>query len=753
MTAQQSACSRSQQHHRKSRTSRFTAKGMPAEMEIDMFLKKFYVTFIALLSSLFLLSGCSQPQEDITADSPTGKNGSSAPVSEEGTWTGLGGCYKISPVEPEETYTGLLVYEDELYTTVIDMESEDISMRLQRGPDTLYETSFIEALTAGASGIWLAADITDYSQSDLRKYQLVQLNREGQVLLEKDISEQLQDAYPVDMQADSQGRVALLLDQSVILFHSDGSVGGSISLEGSGICLALGGDGMVYAVLNRGSSQGMASSAYTSSADSSVFRLNMEDLTAEYVTSYEGYRICSGREDYLLTLLNNDGLYGVTDISAEPVPVALWDELGMSFPSPASIQWMSGGQFLLYDRTLPAIVSPAEPSEIKPKTMLTIATTFAYSSFGSILSEFNMHNQEYVVKLVDYTKNGTVPSSDAIQALNMDIMAGNAPDMLDMTYIPQSYYTDKGLLADLSGYLENDPQIGPDDFILLDKLKTDGGLYFVPVYYYLETASGLESVFGSRAGVSLEDYLDLQSRYSGEIIYNVTQESFLNTLASRYVANHVDWENGTCDFESEEFIKILESVLQIRENPESDNPAELDFTPGGKRLAEGSLILCYQFVDNVLSLAQAEEEAGEPLSFVGLPTPDGIGGSVLNPCSMAGILKQGQADASWQFIKYLLTAGAEETAGYGITVNKEIWERQIEKALSASADTEDYIPFDEADVAKLYDLFDRCVYYGTASQEILNIIQEEASAMFAGAKSARETAHVIQSRAGILVAE
>lgn len=115
-----------------------------------MFQEKIYAAFIVLLSALLLLSGCSQPQEDITMDSPTGKNGSSAPVSEEGTWTGLGGCYKISPVESAETYTCLLVYEDELYTTVIDTESEDISMRLQRGPDTLYETSFIDAITAGA---------------------------------------------------------------------------------------------------------------------------------------------------------------------------------------------------------------------------------------------------------------------------------------------------------------------------------------------------------------------------------------------------------------------------------------------------------------------------------------------------------------------------------------------------------------------------------------------------------------------------
>lgn len=718
-----------------------------------MFWKKCYRGIALFLGTSLYLTGCGSKAENTVTDIPYEETNQSNPVAEDGGWSGAGGCYKMEALEIDEAFSDIIVYNDEIYATFLDYEGKTSSMELQKGKDTIYETSFIERITPGSSGIWLITDVTDYTQTNSREYHLIQLDKDGQVLLDKDISRTLEGSYTIDMLEDGQGRPVLLTDQSVALFDSDGSLLGSIALEARGSSLALGGDGNVYAVVSRRDSQASSDSLSGSAAGISMFRLDMDNMTAEYVTEYKGSRVCSGNEDNLFTLLNSDGLYGVASIEADPVPIALWDELGLAFASPKSIQWLSSGRFFLLDRMIPAILSPAEPAELKMKRLLTIATFSSYSSFGSLASDYNRSSEDYIVKLVDYSQNNTLSRSDAIRALNMDIMAGKFPDMFDMSYIPQTYYADKGLLMDLSVPMKNDSEINPDDFILLDKLKTGDNLYYVPCYYYLESAAGLESVFGTGKGVSLDDYMVLQSEYSGEIMYNVTREGFLRTQASRYAATCIDWDAGSCDFESEKFLKILSSTIQVRENPEPQNPAELNFTPGEKRLAEGSLILCYQFVDSIRTLAEAEEAAGEPLSFVGLPTPDGIGGTRLEACNLLGVCSKGQTDACWAFVKYMLTTGAEKTAEYGITVNKKVLEAQIEEALSPSADAEYILPYDDADVEKLYNLLESSVYYGTASEEIINIVLEEASAMFAGAKSAEETAHIIQSRVSILVAE
>jgi ABC-type glycerol-3-phosphate transport system substrate-binding protein len=224
-------------------------------------------------------------------------------------------------------------------------------------------------------------------------------------------------------------------------------------------------------------------------------------------------------------------------------------------------------------------------------------------------------------------------------------------------------------------------------------------------------------------------------------------------LAYQYVAATVDWQTGGCDFETAEFLTILNTVDALKENPEPRDNADLDFTPTAKLLNQGSLIAYSMYIGNVNEMAEEEKLVGQDLSFIGRPTWDGRSGSYINLREPLGICSGGNQEGAWEFIKYVLTREEEILCGYyPLSFHKATMADTIAEAMNPSDSNNE--PFMQpGDDEELYRFLEHTAYIGTASERIIEIIMEEAQAFLAGEKTAEETAHVIQSRVGILIAE
>ena len=710
--------------------------------------------FIALiLAAVMLLSGCAgktgegkQPDDLIVRE----KEPESSPVSAEGSWQGEGGCYRLTDPELREELSNAYVLGEDIYAeyrnwTMISENRGTFTMDIRREDEEFYHTSnLIHACAVGAAGIWVLEDVADYPAESDAKYHLIQIAGDNGILHDVDITQHFGDSYPMTMKIDKEEQIFIMLSDSIIVFGQDSSYICRIDLETYPGGLVLGGDGEVYVL---------------SDDKSAALSLDTQAKTAVLAAEYSGYSICNGGDGYLFTLVNDDGLYGVSERGGAAEPIAIWAECGISLNNLSNVQFMTEGRFLLRDWSGIYILKPIDPSEFKDKKVLTMATVSSRSSLESIAAEFNLWSEDYMVKVVCYNQENKQSSagrmesiSEAITRLNMDIISGNVPDLFEFTFLPEAYYADKGLIADLYEFVDKDQDISREDFILLNKLENEGKLYYAANRFVVESAVGLWSRFGDCHGWTLDKYLEIQSQYSGELMYNVTREGFLRTLTNRYAATAVDWEAGTCDFENKEFIKILESVSAIRENPEPEDNADINYTPAGQRMREGTLIASYLYIDSVSALASMEKEAGEKLSLIGLPTVDGSGGTALGPQGMAGICTGGDQEGAWEFIKYMLTKGAVGYSNYGISSNKALLEARIADALTPLKATGEPL-MKASDVDRLYELLEHSVYYGTASEDVVNIVLEEASAFLAGAKSAEDTAHIIQSRVGILAAE
>lgn len=102
------------------------------------------------------------------------------------------------------------------------------------------------------------------------------------------------------------------------------------------------------------------------------------------------------------------------------------------------------------------------------------------------------HPEVYVEYEVGMAEGSSVTREDALKKLNTEIMAGEGPDLLILDNIPADSYIEKGLLKDLSPFVED---LSGDEKLfdnIVDAFRQDGGLYAIPCEANLPVIVGKE---------------------------------------------------------------------------------------------------------------------------------------------------------------------------------------------------------------------------------------------------------------------
>ena len=183
-------------------------------------------------------------------------------------------------------------------------------------------------------------------------------------------------------------------------------------------------------------------------------------------------------------------------------------------------------------------------------------------------------SDDYKIKIVDYSSLDSEDDwSAGLTQFNLDIVSGNVPDiMFFVNDEPIDSYINKGLFLDLGSYLASDPELKDVEFVqnAFDAFKTGDKMYqVIPSFYVQSLAAKASNVAGmdsltladcknmiEQKGVSFSDSFGMSSRDS--IMYNGLMAS-----GNKFI----DWENKSCDFNSEGFIEFLEFAKEF--------PAEL----------------------------------------------------------------------------------------------------------------------------------------------------------------------------------
>lgn len=405
---------------------------------------------------------------------------------------------------------------------------------------------------------------------------------------------------------------------------------------------------------------------------------------------------------------------------------------------------------------------------VSEKQTVTLGIVTASQDLEDVIAEFNRYSSEYQVILKDYAGQEEDDEA-ALEQLKLDLVTGEAPDVIAVSGLDYQLFSNKGALADLYTFMENDADLSAADLVqsVTAAFEDDGRLYSAAPAFQLHSMWGYEDVTGGQSGVSFEELFALLEE-SGKDLNAITgfsaDEPVLTRLCTVAMDEFVDWENGSCTFDGEKFKEVLSFAKEYTGN----------YTGGtlSERIRNREVVLSVGIISSVADYQIQEELYGGEVSFLGYPTTDGSGTAIAWRGSPLAInANSGNTQAAWEFVKFYLLNGY---GGQGFPMVRE----QFDQALEA-AQTDDYLASEDGGQERVpkgsyNDGSDNALYVYAATAEeaatvrelvenaenrfethitIQNIINEEAEGYFSDQVDLDHTAEKIQSRVKLLLEE
>jgi len=438
-------------------------------------------------------------------------------------------------------------------------------------------------------------------------------------------------------------------------------------------------------------------------------------------------------------------------------------------------------------------------SEVPEKTILTFACLYIDSFVTNKILTFNRTNKDYRIQVKDYSNY-----EDAQNQLSLDITSGSSPDIIDNNLISSTEYVRKGLLTDLYPLMEQDSEIKKEDFLdsVIKSMERDGKLYSMGSHFMVSFLIGNKKQMKDTEGWTFDDVKKLYETMpkDGVFMKNATRQWFLQSIMKGgHMKQYVDWDSKKVNFESENFINLLEFSKNFPDEKDieeddlydsmyvSDDVEEgakdVSYTGGKDSLPmlikKGKLMLNEVYMsefENIEEYTKLYKSCGG-FTILSYPSTDGNnllpmfpGGawmSIMESCE--------DKEGAWQFIREFLTYDYQKQ-DYGLPTRKDVFEKKLEYATATEPYTDedgtevtplhltygyaDYTvnlgPLTEDEVSVIRSVIDRMgtlLDDDSRDTDIYQIITEEAKGYFSGDKTAEETAKVIQNRASIYVSE
>ena len=451
-------------------------------------------------------------------------------------------------------------------------------------------------------------------------------------------------------------------------------------------------------------------------------------------------------EDGTFLLTNSDGLSGYDLASGKVQTIASWRELGAQ--ADAEQIFRTDGGYVLFspnEAALTLVLWKAGAGSAKQVLTLAVAADCpVWYEFTQLFENFNLSQQEYQI---DYTIYSDSPYGDAepMDVLRTKIMAGQSPDLF-------AFYSDgnqapplapRAVCADLRELL---PDVTEDSLLpgLFDVLTQDGALYVLPLTVRVDTLIMPSNLIDS-PGVTLEDLETAREKIPGDWVpvdsWN-TPGNLFGLTAAFCIGRFVDRETGTCRFETQEFIDILDWC----KNWGGD---------GSTPEAPEKTLMKLGWISSLSWLASREDIAkewfdGAGYTYAGYPV--GEGGSAYLVLTSLGVSTSCQNLAGAKAFLAYCFSGKQES---GLPANMEVLREELAQ-YKAGNRTDWYGEVEnisEADEAKFLELLSSVTVLEGMDQALENILSEEADAYFAGAATAQQAAKIIQSRASLYLQE
>ncbi len=424
------------------------------------------------------------------------------------------------------------------------------------------------------------------------------------------------------------------------------------------------------------------------------------------------------------------------------------------------------------------IFTYVDPKDIPDKAVLVLAGNYVSGEIKQRIVEFNRSSEEYRITVKEYDSYNSYDDYEAgYKQLNNDVTTGKMPDILIVDGLPAENYVAKGLLADIGEMIEEDEELSGVEFVqnVFDAYSMEGKLYYVIPSFRVSTVIGKKSIVGDRTSWTMADMKELMNTLpEGTAMFGeMTRDSFMYTMMEYCGADFIDVSTGKCDFDSQNFIDMMEYANTLPEELNEETFGEDYWRNYESQYRENRTVLSNLYLSSLSNLNyNVNGRFGEPVSYIGFPTESGMGAYVQSGTSFAISSRSANTDGAWEFLRYYLMDEYQSEMEWMMPIQKKYFLEAAQKATqkpyymdengekveyddSYWINDEEIIlePLSQTEVDEvvnyIYSINKR--YYGNT--DVSNIVSEETASYFAGQKSAQEVAKVIQSRAQIYVNE
>ncbi|WP_026527651.1 ABC transporter substrate-binding protein [Butyrivibrio sp. VCD2006] len=423
-------------------------------------------------------------------------------------------------------------------------------------------------------------------------------------------------------------------------------------------------------------------------------------------------------------------------------------------------------------------LTKVDPSQVVEKETLTLGTVYIPQTIRKQVVEFNRTNDKYRIKIVDYSDVDAGDTGDAYfdaaSKLGLDLTQGQGPDMLVIDYsMPFESYAKKGALEPLDPYFDADEDISIEDFLqnVIDSCRVDGKIYTLMPSFHIETCVAAKKKVGGEK-VTISNYQDVCKNNGIDPklgMGSMTIES-AGELYSTVGMQFLDYENGTCSFDSQGFIDLLKF---IKEFPKDQESMGIDYEEFESYYRENKSLLLDYYISSFDDYQVLKKGYfGEDILFNGFPTADG-GESFISPFMQIAMNSDCKhKDVAWEFMKSFMTDEYQKSVEWSFPIKESALLAMAEKAQekpyyidsegnkveTSSSWTIGDIDVEIEELSKeeteeLVDFVKSVTHTAFYEQHIIDIIQEEAQAFYEDQKTAEEVANIIQSRISIYMGE
>lgn len=488
-----------------------------------------------------------------------------------------------------------------------------------------------------------------------------------------------------------------------------------------------------------------------------------EDWAEELsLTNYAGAFPCPGGDFYVD---REGGLYAYDIESAEYEEFLNWKELGVDSNSNKRLAISGDDIYFTSNQKLYVLKEGAPEDEPEDeKTVLTLVTDNMFIlATTTMVTKFNSENDEYRIEVRECT------SAEDEQALILEMTTGKVPDMFIFTnkmhtrpFLKPHLYGAKGFLLDLYTLIDSDPELSRDSFYpnILEAAESGGCLYEMPISIMPEGIVGKSEDVGYEPGWTLADIKEVLTRFPN-MKYpfgpTILRNSMLRYLLAANYDSLINWAEGTCNFESQEFMDILELAKLQPGEYDGTEKLEPDLIADGEQLAHPFYLSMANYLQQYPQIFRAED-----VTYIGYPTGSGVGNFICYNSSF-GISSQTEyADVAWSFLRQEILDDCDHPISINIAATEkyfsdvEKYESPGELGYGRNEGNKYSVKLEYStpeDIEKMREMISSLDRVARNDAPVYDIVCEEALVYFSGDRTAAEAAAIIQSRVGIYVSE